>query len=300
MDPLLTGLALVAGGTVALALVTDSARELGLWLRHAVARPLAGDAGRRAREFWEAASRNAVLLGALGAAYGLAALLASGESPATSVERLGEEVFGPPILGLLLAAACALPACRRAGPAADGAGAAAEETAAPRAPGRRLRLETAFGYALFLAVLGVLFPKSGGQAGLRPVDLLLHAAAWLAVAAGTAAISLYLGEPRRGRSLSVGLSIAGADGALLGLLQALHGFAVARIDTIAAGLVFALSSGVAGLVGLAAVGLPLEDRAATVGEGRRSRFLGYGAAVALVSLVAIAWLMVSTPMTARP
>jgi hypothetical protein len=293
MDTLLTELALVGGGTVALALVAGSARDLGSGLRHAFVRPLAGDAGRRARAFWEAASRNAVLLGALGAAFGLAGLLGSGTDLAGMAEGLGERVFGPPILGLVLAALCVLPACRQPVRTADGA-----SPAAPRAPGKWLRVETGLGYAAFLALLAVVFPASGAQPSLRPVDLLLRAPAWLAVAAGAVAIALYLGELQRGRSVVTGIAAAGTAAALLGLLQGFHGMAIAKIETVAGGLVFSLSASVATLVGLAAVGFPIEDRAVAVGEATPSRVAGYGVPLAAVLLVAIAWLMVVTPMTA--
>jgi hypothetical protein len=296
MNATLAGLVLVGGGTLALALVTHSARDLGAWLRHALVGPLPGEAGRRARAFWEAASRSAILLGALGATFGFAAFLASGEGSLPVVERLGEQVFGPPVLGLVLAALCALPASRRAAPAAS----ASEGDLAPRAGGRWLRVETGIGYALFLALLVSSFPVPGGRPGLRPVDLLLHAPAWLAVAAGAVAITLYLGDVRRGRSVTLGLAVAGGGGALLGLLQAFHGFAIARIETVAGGLVFALSAGVATLVGLGAVAFPLEDRAVAEGEGQRSRLVGYGISLGVVLLVAVAWLMVSTPMKIRP
>jgi len=298
MDATLGGFVLVGGGTLALALVTDSARDIGAWLRHALVRPLPGEAGRRARAFWEAASRNAILLGALGATFGLAAFLASGEGSLPVVERLGEQVFGPPVLGLVLAALCALPASRRAAPGALAS--ASDGGLVPRAGGRWLRVETGIGCVLLLALFVRSFPVPGGRPGLRPVDLLLHAPAWLAVAAGTVAIALYLGELGRGRSVTVGLAVAGGGGALLGLLQAFHGFAIARIETVAGGLVFALSAGVATLVGLGAVGFPLEDRSVAQGEGERSRLVGYGIPLGVVLLVAIAWLMVSTPMKMRP
>jgi hypothetical protein len=293
MDSLLTGLALVGGGTVALALVSGSAGDLGSFLRHAFVRPLAGDAGRRARAFWGAASRNAVLLGALGAAFGLAGLLGSGKGLAGMAEGLGERAFGPPILGLVLAALCGLPACRQTARAAD-----AESPAGPPAPPKWLRVETGLGYAAFLALLVAVFPATGTQPSLRPVDLLLRTPAWVAVAAGAVAIALYLGDPRRGRSVVAGITLAGGAAALLGLLQGFHGMAIARIETVAGGLVFSLSASVATLVGLAAVAFPIEDRAVAHGEGSPSRLAGYGVPLAAVLLVAIVWLMVVTPMTA--
>ena len=294
MDALVTGLVLVGGGTAALALATHSARDLASWLRHAFRRPLPGEAGRCARAFWESASRNAVLLGALGAAFGLAAILGSGRGPSALAEQLGVQVFGPPILGLAVATFGALPACRRAAPPGE-----VGPRPASRAPGRWLRVETVLGYAAFLVLLAAVFPASGAEPSLRPVDLLLHGPAWLSVVGGTVVIALYLGEPSRGRSILVGLAVAGGASALLGLLQAFHGMAVVKIETVAGGLVFSLSAAVATLVGLAAVGFPVGDRAVAEGEGTPSRLVGFGVPLAAVLLVAIACVMVFTPMTAR-
>jgi hypothetical protein len=296
MDALVTGCALVGGGTVALAFVAESTRDLVSWLRHAFARCALGDDGRRARAFWAAAGRNAVLLGALGAAFGFAGLLGSGSGPSTLVKELGAEVLGPPILGSALAVLCTLPASRRA--AGAPAPAAAPERAADSAPGRWLHVETGLGYVAIAVVLVWTFPAGGGaRPGLRPVDLLLHPPAWLAVAAGALAIALYLGELRRGRSFVLGFTAAGAAGALFGLLEAFHGFSLARIEAVAGGLVFALSAAVAALVGLVVVGFPIEDRAVAAGEAEPSRVVAWCAAFAAVLLVLIVCLLVVTPMT---
>jgi hypothetical protein len=305
MGATMTGVVLVGGGTLALALVSYSAREIGAALRHAFLRPLPGEAGRRARALWEALARSAILLGALGVAFGLVAFLSSEDWPALIVERLGEQVFGPWVTGLALAALCALPASRVAPTSAGFPLPASEESAVPRARrARPLRPETALGYVLLLALLALLahfFPTPGARPSPRPIDWLLHGPAWLAVGAGAVAIALYLGEVRRGRSLTLGLAGAGSVGALLGLLQAFHGFASAAITLVAGGLVFSLSACVATLVGLGAVSLPLEDRAvAEGGEKPSSRLVWYGLPVATVLVVAIAWVMVSTPMKVRP
>ena len=101
--------------------------------------------------------------------------------------------------------------------------------------------------------------------------------------------------------MTLGFGAAGSVGALLGLLQAFHGFAISSIGPVAGGLVFSLSACVATLVGLGAVSLPLEDRAvAEGGEKPSSRLVWYGLPVATVLVVAIAWVMVSTPMKVRP
>ncbi len=305
MSSTLTGVVLVGGGTVALALVSYSAREIGAGLRHAFLRPLPAEGGRRARALWEALARNAILLGALGVVVGFVAFLSSGDGPAPVVERLGEQVFGPWITGLALAGLCALPASRVAPTSAGVTLPASDESVVPRAHGARLlRPETGLGYVLLLALLALLahlIPTSGARPGLRPIDWLLHGPAWLAVGAGAVAIALYLGEARRGRSLTLGLAGAGSFGALLGLLQAFHGFASAAIALVAGGLVFSLSACVATLVGLGAVSLPLEDRAVARGEEKpSSRLVWYGLPVATVLVVAITWVMVSTPMKMRP
>lgn len=302
MTPMPTGFVLLIGGAVALALVTFSAREMRLALGHAFARPLSAEAGRRARVFWEAMARNLILLGALGAPVGFVAALSHGDEFPPIVQLMGEQVFGPLVAGLALAVLCALPASRPLGSArgendAPPAGEGNPDDASGRA---WLRVETGLGYVLLAAVLTRVVLTTGERPGFRPIDWLLDAPAWLAVVAGALAFVLYRGEIRGGGSLTLGLGGAGTAGALFGLLHALHGFAGSRIEAVAGGLVFVSSACVATLVGLAAVGLPREDRALGQAPGAPSRLVWYGFPLLTVLMVVIAWLMVSTPMKMRP
>jgi hypothetical protein len=293
MDGTVTRFAFVVVGAAALALATFPVREIRAALAHALSRPRRAETGERARVFWEAAARNLMLLGAVAAVTGFVTLFSSGDDPPRIVARLGEQVFGAWILGLLLAVPCALAAVRTPRPAAAGEGDAGHRD--PGLAGRWGRVETWAGYAVFAALLARLVLTPAVRPEFRPVDWLLHAPSWLLVAGGALAITLYLREPGRGRSVTLGLGASGAAGALVGLLQALNGFGAASIGNVAGGLVLALSSCVAALVGLATVGLPLEDRSRLLGA-RPSRLVGYGLPLATVLLVAVALIMAMTPM----
>jgi hypothetical protein len=300
MTSMPAGFVLLIGGAVALALVTFSAREMRAAFGHAFVRPLSAEAGRRARVFWEAMARNLILLGALAAPFGFVAALSHGDEFPPIVQLMGEQVFGPLVAALALAILCALPASRALGSAGENGAPPAREGKPEDPRGRGwLRVETGLGYVLLTAVLVRAVLTTGEGPNFRPIDWLLHAPAWLAVGAGALAFVVYRGEIGAAASVTHGLAGAGAMGALFGLLNALHGFAGSRIEAVAGGLVFVSSACVATLVGLAAVGLPREDRALGKAPGAPSRLVWYGFPLLTVLMVLIAWLMVSTPMKMR-
>jgi hypothetical protein len=141
--------------------------------------------------------------------------------------------------------------------------------------------------------------SSPPSAQFPPADWLLHWPALLVVGGGGLALALYLGFPRNSEALTVGLASAGVVAVLLGLTQALRGFAHGSIELVTSGLTFVISACLASLVGLAAFGLPLQDRA----QGPRdetpsvaSRVAGLGLPFVVLVCIVITTLMVLTPM----
>ncbi len=298
MKAVLTGIGFLLGGSAAMGLVAFSARELWDALRHALARALPGEAGRRARVVWRSAARNLIVLGALLSPFGFLAVLSHGEDFPPMFQLMGERVFGPFVAALGLSVLAALAASRVAAPREGEAGMALPDSAAR--PRRWLTLESGLGYVGLASLLAGELLQSGARRGFGAAEWLLHAPAWLAVAAAAVAIALYRGDLRQPASGTIALGAAGALGAALGLLGALHGFAESRIEAVAGGLVFAFSASVASLVGVAVLGLPREDRAA-VGPsgGTPARLVWYGLPIVTAVVVTIAWLVVSTPMKMR-
>ena len=128
-----------------------------------------------------------------------------------------------------------------------------------------------------------------GSEHFHPADWLLHWPAILGVAGGGLALALYLGFPRNGEALTLGLASAGVIATLLGLAQALRGFAATSIEMVTAGLTLLISACFVSLVGLAAFGLRWQDRThapETRHPSVASRVAWYGfPLVALVALV---------------
>ena len=292
----LAGLVFLVGGGVALAFVSFSARQAMAAFTHALGRPLPGEEGRRARVFWEAMARNLIVLGALLAPLGFLAVLSHGEGFPPMFQLMGEWVFGPFVAGLGLAIVCALPASRGQVGAESVSSPAVAESAAGTVSPSWLSVETVLGWLVLALLVARVVLVAGDRPGFRASEWLLHVPALLTVAAGAIAFSLYRGEIRDAASVTLALGGAGGAAALLGLLRALAGFASSRIEAVAGGLVFAFSACVATLLGLAVLGLPREDRALGQAPGSPARLVWYGFPLLTILIVAIAWLMVATPM----
>jgi hypothetical protein len=288
-------LILVGGGSLAVLVLGFPLRDLVTALRHGVGPLTPPGEVRRSADVWKAAARNAWVLGAIGATAAFVALFGSFTEMHEFALGLGDVAISA-LCGLGLAALFGLPALRLSGKPG-------ETDLAPSAPSLR-QPEAAFtwerlpAYGL-LAVL-VTWPLLAVEPGSHfpPVDWLLHWPAILAVAGGGLALALYLGFPRNGEALALGLSTAGALGALLGLTQALRGFAEGSIASVSAGLTFVIAACFASLVGLAAFGLPAQDRALGHDDtpSVASRVAGYGIPFITLILLAITALLVMTPM----
>lgn len=284
----LAGLTIVCGGVAATLLLGFSLREIAAAVRFA-ARPAAAPGERRvAALVWGAAARNAWVLSAVAAVAGLVWVLCSDFGGISRfVSGVGDRAAGV-ALGILVAVVFAIPALR------------ARTTDEPPedpsvAPPWWQRLLVG---AVLLALLAwPLFGRVPGSS-FEPVSWLLDGPAWLVTAGGALALALYLRAIGLGASVVVGVGAAGTVAMLLGLTRSLQGFATASIAEVAGGLMFATSSGYAGLAGLAAVGLPLLDRDAR--EGRRppaaARWAALGFPLVVLAVLALAVALVMIPM----
>lgn len=282
------GLALVAGGTLASLLLTFTTGDVARALRSA-ALPGPRDACRRAAPVWGAAARNAWLLSAASAVGSFVSVLASEPGGAARfLAGVGERAVGV-TLGILLAVVCALVALRLR--AAGGT----EPEAAP-APGPHL-VQRAAALVVLLALFAWPFLGRGRGDQFEPLAWLLHPPALLATGGGALALALYLRGIGRGASAVAGLVAAGTIASLLGLAFGLHGFSTVRIADVAAGLMLAVSSGHAALLGLVVFVLPMLDRDSP--EDLRSHVLAHRAACAFPLLV-LAVLLVTVVLVMVP
>jgi hypothetical protein len=170
--------------------------------------------------------------------------------------------------GSLLAVICFVPCCKLMGklPSRSSApGAESSDTlASQERPGRRFGTVT--GYALFLAalVLAVRLPNvslSGVFIACMP--------SFLVVLGGTLALMLFMAGNYTRLTPSAAFAGMGLIGSLMGFIQMLHGMtdpSPRGIGQVAGALAIILASCFTALLGMAALGAPLEDRAVRIGR----------------------------------
>jgi hypothetical protein len=289
-------LILVVGGSLAVLVLGFPLGDLVTALRQGVS-PLSppGEVGRSAR-VWRAAARNAWVLGAIAATAAFVAHMGSFEGLEDFALGLGDVAISA-LCGLGLAALFGLPALRLT--PKRGEMDLAPSASSPREPEAPFTWERLPAYGLLAVLVNwpLLFVKPGSH--FPPVDWLLHWPAILAVAGGGLALALYLGFPRNGEALTLGLSSAGIFATLFGLSQALGGFANGSIELVTAGFIFLISSCFASLVGLAAFGLPMQDRAQGLhgdAPSVASRVAAYGIPLVTLVCLALTAVLVMTPM----
>ncbi len=299
------GLLFLVFGSVAAAFMGFSRHEIGAAFRHAAG--LAGPVGslERAAHFWEAAARNAWILGVLGSAMNFAIAVGSESGGIADISNRIVYSFVVTLYGLVLSVVCLVPAMKIAGevekvkslinpPAA--------EVSKP-VPDRAFLFERVAGYIGFAAVLVLTaLPQVQGypQNGTLPIGkVMLHGPAILIVFGGAIALALFMGSGARAWTLGFGMT--GLIGLLMGLIQAMFGFAHTDIREISAALAFIIAASSFALLGLVAVAAPLEDR--EVREGRREKpgplsrmFWVVFPLLAFLFLIAT-FIMIMTPIT---
>ena len=303
------GLLYLVSGSVAAALMGFTAREIGTAFRQAAGVVGTGESLSKSAHFWEAAARNAWVLGALGSALNFTIVLGTGSGEIAGVAVRMIQSFLVMLYGLVLAVICLIPAMKLSGQAErtlhrEEARPASEPAGPSRIGFRTLTPDRIFGYALFAAVLvlNVVFLVGGrSQSGPLPIGkILLHWPAILVVGGGSVALALLMDAETGARGWTLGFAVTGLTGLLMGLIQALLGFVHRNIAEIAAACAFIISASSLSLLGLVAVAGPLEDR--EVMEGRRVRsgslsrlFWAVFPLLTFIFLI-LAFIMVVTPM----
>lgn len=303
---LFTGLMNKAGlfylilGSVAAALMGFSRYEIGAAFRCAAGRIGPREDLKRSAYFWGAAARNAWILGVLGSTLNFIIALGSESGGIADVSNRMIQAFIVTLYGLVLAVICLVPALKLAAKSEKSPASATAESS----PIRAFLFERVIGYVLFAAVLGLTFyflVHGRSQTGsLSVAQIILHGPAALVVFGGAIALFLFMGSGAGARALTLGFSMTGLVGLLLGFIQTLFGFVHTSVQEIAAGVSFIISVSVFTLLGLVVVAAPLEDR--EVMDGRRKRpgslsrlFWIIFPLLAFLFLIA-AFIMVVTPM----
>ncbi len=298
------GLFYLVFGSVAVALMGFSGREIGAAFRSAAGRPAAESESRRAAFFWEAAARNAWILGVLGSTLNFTIVLGRESGGIEDTGNRMVQAFIVSLYGLVLAVICLVPALKlmngiegRGGPQPPPVSGNFEVF-----PDRPTAIGRAIGYILFAAVLGsTLYALTKGrpQSGVLSVaKVMFHGPAILVVAGGAIALALFLSAGARG--LTLGFATTGFISLLMGFIQALFGFMHRSINDIVSAIAFIISASSCSLLGMLVIAAPLEDREVT--QGRRERpspisrmFWIVFPLLAFIFLV-LTFLMVITPM----
>ncbi len=279
--PYLSGLLFVLLGASALLLTTIGARG---WC----------DSILRTPAFREAAARAAWTTGAAGTiVFFEGVLLGPSQGLGDAANRLALS-FLPSFCGCALATALLALALR------------ASASVGPSAPRDNLRgsaWDLWLGRLLFALLVAWPLLQAATNAGSRVAESvgIVHWPAVLVLVGVVAVIRLSGGAAVRERAATAALAAGGTVTALAGLVQALSGIAGANLAAVSAGIGFLVTACLATLLGLALVTFPRDDR-----NGGRARGEGnlLAARVAwvlfplvTVALMAIAFLMILTPMT---
>jgi len=297
------GLVFLFLATVASVLTGFSVREIGAAFRHAAGRPGQPEELKRAAYFWEAAARNAWILGVLGSVLNFTLVLGGGGKGIedTSVRMI--ESFIVTLYGLVLAVICLVPSIKLAGRIG--------KTGSPSVPkpsgGKTILFERVTGYVLFAVVLGLMiYSQAKNAASESPLPLariILHGPAALVVFGGAIALALFMGAGIGAKALTFGFGMTGMIALLLGLIQTMFGFVHVKIEEIAASVAFIISASLYALLGLILVAAPLEDRELMEGRrerpGRLSRMIWKVFPLVTFLFLILTWLLVITPMKKR-
>lgn len=265
-------------GSIAAALMGFTKQEIVTAFRQAAGVTGPEDRLSKSAHFWEAAARNAWVLGALGSALNFTIALGSESGGIADIANRMIQSFVVTLYGLVLAVICLVPSMKLFGKAEDarlqGEAWHTTETARPPAfPVQRVTLDRVIGYVLFavVLVLTVLLLIGGQpQGGPHPMGkVLFHWPAVLVVIGGAIALALFMGAGAGARAWTLGFAMTGFIGLLAGVVQTLFGFVHKDIAEVSSALSFIISASSLSLLGLLAVAAPLEDR--EVMEGRREK-----------------------------
>jgi hypothetical protein len=258
-------------GGIALMIISFGGAEILRAFRHA-----AGGSGndaeiRNSIHFWEAAGRSFWILGGLSSVLSIVTSFAAMKSEyAVGMSAIVPMLIRPLLstfYGSLLAVICFVPCWKLMGKLPNRLSApGSEQSDTSVSHGHPGWFGTVMGYVLFLAalVLAVRLPNvslSGVFIACLP--------SFLVVLGGTLALILFMGGNDARLTPSAAFAGMGLIGSLIGFIQMLHGMtdpSPRGIGQVAGALAIILASCFTALLGMAAVGAPLEDRAVRIGR----------------------------------
>ncbi len=303
------GLLYLVFGSVAAAFMGFTRQQIGAAFRHAAGRGGGPDELARSAYFWQAAARNAWILGALGSAVNFALVLGGESGGIPDVSHRMIQSFLVALYGLVLAVILLVPAMKITGLAEKAGVPAAAPSAGTGGPAlpRFLSVERVASYISFAAVLVLTaLPRIQGPAPdvpLPPAKVLLHWPAILVILGGGIALALFMGAGVGARAWTIGFATMGFIALFTGLIQSLFGFVHTSVQEISAAIAFIISASAFALLGLVTVASPLEDREVMggrrAGAGPLSRMCWVLLPLLTFIFLVLAFIMVVTPMKVK-
>jgi hypothetical protein len=208
-------------GGVGMALMGFSAREIGAAFKHAAGGPDGKENLLNSAYFWEAAARNFLMLGALGAFISFVTALGKSRGGIANIAA---------IYGMILAVICFVPVLKLTGELSkyqlQEPGEVLEKPGEKAA--KTLRIENIIGYALFIAVVGWTIISSislkESHSPLNPMEVFVYWPSLLVVLGGTIVLVMFIGDAAAGRSFTLSFALTGLIGSLMAFVQTLISF----------------------------------------------------------------------------
>lgn len=291
------GLVFILIGGIAAMFMSYSGRDIRRALSDAFRNDTLSIEFHASRLIWHSAARNFWIMGVLGSLISFIVALSISEGGIAGITSRMARSMLPAIYGLILSATCSAPGLKLK-LQDDDPDKPPSSDAAPEP-----RAGKVIGAVLFAAALGwmIILPLiwSKAEGPLPPIATFFHVPAILVVVGGTIALTLFIGRPSSG-VLTWSFALAGFIGIMAGFLQAFLGFASGTIQDVAGGITFALAACLLSLLGMVAIGMPMEDRAMMTGSRKHTAPLSgtIGWVFPLITLIVliITFFMVITPM----
>jgi hypothetical protein len=293
-------------GGVGMALMGFSAREIGAAFKYAAWGPDGKESLQDSAYFWEAAARNFLMLGVLGAFISFVTALGSSSGGLANIALKMSESFLPAVYGMILGVICFVPVLKLTGELSKHP--LQEPSEALEKPGEKafkiLRLENIIGYALFIAVVGWTIISSLSQYDahrpLNPLEVFIYWPSILVVLGGTIVLVMFIGDAAAGRSFTLSFALTGLIGSLMAFVQTLISFSSRGVKDVASAMTFIISSCFIALLGMMLVGIPLEDRTIKTGKNKKqltlSRIAWYVFPLVALILLIFAFVTVLIPV----
>ena len=293
-------------GGVGMALMGFSVREIGTAFKQVAAGPDNKESLQNSAYFWEAAARNFLMLGVLGAFISFITTLGMSRGGIANIALGMSESFLPAVYGMILGVICFVPVLKLTGELSKHP--LQESRELLEKPGEKavkiLRFENIIGYALFIAVVGWTIISSVSQGELpgplNPLEVFIYWPSLLVVLGGTIVLVMFIGDAAAGGSFTLSFALTGLIGSLMAFVQTLISFSSRGVRDVASAITFIISSCLIALLGMMLVGIPLEDRTIKSGKNKKqlalSRIAWYVFPVVALILLIFAFVMVLIPV----